>query len=253
MMRIIFEIWILFRRKVMETIRQPAWLFIGLITPILYIVLFSPLLKNLNDPPLSTSEVLNTFVPGILSLLAFINGASAGFLVINELQTGVIERLRVSPASRFALLMGTVLRDVVMFLAASIIVIFIAYLFGFDVHIWGLLVMFVLLSLLISIISALSGGLGLIFKQVGSLASIQNGLQLPLTLLSGVLLPMSLAPKWMQVIAHINPLYYTVEASRILAGGTINSMVVFKAFAVIIPLTVITLYWSTKVYQKAIA
>lgn len=252
-MRVLYEIGILFKRKMMETIRQPAWTVMGMITPLLYIVLFAPLLKTMSTPPLTTSEVLNMFVPGILIMFAFIVSAGAGYVIISELQSGIIERLRVSPVSRFSLLMGAVLRDIVIFIVPSVFVILIAHLFGFRIHLLGLFLMFVLLSFLVALISAWAGGLGLIIKQIGGLSTVLNLLQLPLTLLSGILLPMSLAPKWLQLIAHINPLYYTVEASRVLAGGTINSPEVFKAFAVIIPLTVITLCWATNIYRKAIA
>ncbi|MNI43977.1 Daunorubicin/doxorubicin resistance ABC transporter permease protein DrrB [compost metagenome] len=252
-MRISLEIWLLFKRKMLETVRQPVWVFMGLTTPLLYIALFSPLLGNLRDPPLNTGAVLDTFVPGVLTLLAFIGGTGAGYGVISELQSGIIERLRVSPVSRFSLLMGTILRDIVAFLVPSILVIFIAQLFGFKAHIGGLLVMLVLLSLLTAIVSAWSGSLGLILRQTSSMAALVAGLELPLTLLSGVLLPLSLGPEWLQAIAHINPLYYAVEASRVLGAGTIGSTEVFKAFAVIVPLTVITLFWATRVYRKAIS
>ncbi|WP_084281475.1 ABC transporter permease [Alkaliphilus transvaalensis] len=92
-----------------------------------------------------------------------------------------------------------------------------------------------------------------IHQDIGSLAAIVTSLQLPLTLLSGVLLPLSLGPKWLQTIAHVNPLYYTVEASRVLADGLINSTETIIAFGVIIPLTVIVLWWSTRVYKKVVA
>lgn len=252
-MKIILEIGLLFKRRMMETLRQPVWIFMGLTTPLLYIALFSPLLKKLSNPPLGTGAVLDTFAPGILTLLAFIGGSGAGYGVISELQTGVIERLRVSPASRFSLLMGTILRDVIAYLVPCTLVIMIAGVFGFEIHVGGLLVMFILLSLLTAMVSAWSASVGLIFKQPGSMAALLAGLELPLTLLAGVLLPISMGPKWLQVLAHINPLYYAVEASRALARGTIMGPEVFKAFAVMIPLTVITLLWSTRVYQKAIA
>lgn len=252
-MNILLETWLLFKRRMLETARQPVWMFMGLITPLLYISLFSPLLKNLGGIPLSTGAVLNLFVPGVLVLLAFIGGTGAGYVIIGELQTGVIERLRVSPASRFSLLMGTVLRDIVAFLVPALLVIFIAQFFGFQVHGGGLLIMFVLLSQLVAIVSAWSGSLGLILKQSSSMAALVAGLELPLTLLSGVLLPLSLGPKWLQVVAHLNPLYYAVNAARVLAGGTINSPEVYKAFAIIVPLTIITLFWSTRVYHKAIS
>ena len=119
-MRILYEIWILFKRKIKETIRQPAWTIMGVITTLLYIILFAPLLKTMSDPPLTTSEVLNMFVPGILIMFAFIVSAGAGYATISELQSGIIDRLRVSPTSRFSLLMGTVLRDIVIFLNLAI-------------------------------------------------------------------------------------------------------------------------------------
>lgn len=252
-MIIIREIGMLFKRRMLETIRQPVWVFMGLITPLLYIFLFSPLLKNLSDPPLSSGAVLDIFVPGVLSLLAFISGTGAGYIMIGELQTGVIERLRVSPASRFSLLMGTILRDIVTFLVPSAFVIFIAQLFGFKAHAGGLIIMLVLLSLLTAIVSAWSGSLGLILKQASSMAALIAGLELPLTLLSGVLLPISLGPKWLQAIAHINPLYYAVEASRVLAEGIIAGSEVLVAFAVMVPLTVASLVWATSVYRKVIS
>jgi ABC-2 type transport system permease protein len=252
-MKILTEIGLLFKRRLLETLRQPVWIFSGLISPLLYIALFSPLLKNVNSPPMSAGTVLDSFVPGILTLLAFSSGMGTGWTIIGELQSGVIERFRVSPVSRFSLLMGTVLRDIVSFLVSASLVILVSGFFGFTVHYGGLGVLFVLLSCLTAITSAWSGSLGLILKQIGSIAAVVTGLQLPLTLLSGVLLPISFGPKWMQIIAHVNPLYYTVEASRVLSRGVIYSMETLKAFCVILPLTVVVLWWSTRVYQKTVA
>jgi len=99
-MNILCEISVLFNRKLKETIRQPVWVVTGLMTPLLYTVLFSPLLKGLMEPPRSIAEVLNFFVPAVLTLLAFGTGTGAGYTIIWEWESGVIERLRVTPASR---------------------------------------------------------------------------------------------------------------------------------------------------------
>jgi len=252
-MKMLLETGLLLKRRILETLRQPVWLFSGLMTPLLYIALFAPLLKNLGQVPLTTAAVLDSFVPGVLTLLAFGSGMGAGWVIIDDLHSGVVERLRVSPASRFSLLMGTVLRDIITFAVPSVIVVFIAWIFGFAVHLGGLLLLLLLLCLLTAMISAWSGSLGLIMKQVGSMAAVVTGLQLPLTLLSGVLLPISLGPAWLRFIAHINPLYYTVEASRKLAAGSAANSETLAAFCVIVPLTAIALAWATRVYQKAIA
>ena len=177
----------------------------------------------------------------------------AGWGVVWELQSGVIERFRVMPISRFSLMFGPVLRDVIIFIIQALFVILIGSIFGFDIHWAGSAVMLLLLSMMTAIISAWSASLGLIFQNIESLAAVVTGLQLPLTLLSGAMLPISVGPKWLQIIAHINPLYYTVEASRTLAKGTINSSAVLYAFLIIVPLTVLVLGWAAQVYRKAIS
>lgn len=252
-MKMLREIRLLFWRKMLETLREPAWVISGLSTPLLYLALFAPLLKSLNSPMFSLGRVLDVFVPGILALMAFGAGMGAGWVVIWELQSGVIERLRVTPASRFSLLMGAVLRDIVMFIVPALLVIFVASLFGFHLHWAGLTVLFILLSMLTAVVSASSGSLGLILKEIGSLAAVVTSLQLPITLLAGILLPLSIGPAWLRFIAHFNPMYYVVEASRVLASGTINSSTVWQAFIVMSPLTIIVLWWSTRVYRKAVS
>src|SRR5690606_11924620 len=123
-------------------------------------------------------------------------------------------------------------------------------LFGYEMHVVGILLQLILLSVLTMMVSAWSGSLGLIFQDVGGVAAVVTSLQLPLTLLSGILLPMSFGPKWLQVLAHFNPLYYGVEASKKLAEGSIMNQSVFVGFIVIVVITIITLIWSTRVYNK---
>ena len=94
------DIGLLFQRYVIQLLRNPVWLIVGFSTPILYLVLFMPLLKHAAGPAgLSSGQVVDLFLPGILSLLAFASGIGLGFNTIFELKAGVIERFRVTPAS----------------------------------------------------------------------------------------------------------------------------------------------------------
>lgn len=245
---------LLFRRKLLEFLRQPTWVFVGLATPLLYLALFTPLLQPLaGSPAFPTGDVLDVFVPGILVLMAFGAGMGAGWIVIWEIETGVIERLSVTPVSRLALLLGTVLRDVVTFVLPALLVIVIAVPFGFHAHWAGIAVLLVLLSLVTATVSAWSGSLGILLRQIGSLAAVVTGLQLPLTLLSGILLPLSIAPTWLVVVAHVDPLYYAVVASRDLAAGTLGSAAVVQGFAILGAITLLMLWWATRVYRRALA
>jgi ABC-2 type transport system permease protein len=253
-MRLPLQAGLFFARKMLETLRQPVWVFMGLSVPLLYMALFAPLLKSLaGGPGFPTGKLLDVFLPGILALMAFGAGMGAGWVVIWELQSGVIERFRVTPASRFALLLGTVLRDVVMFVLPALVVIVVAIPFGFHANWAGIVVLLGLLALLTATVSATSSALGITLKEIGSLAAVVTGLQLPLTLLSGVLLPLSLGPGWLQGLGHMNPMYYAVEAARDLAAGTIASTTVGEGFLIMGAALVAALWWGTHSYRRAMA
>lgn len=253
-MKVTRDIGLLFHRYMTQMLRNPIWLFVGFSTPILYLALFTPLLKHLSGSPgLPQGNVLDVFLPGILSLLAFASGVGTGFSTIFELRAGVTERLRVTPASRFAILVGPILAGLVMMLVFDAVLVGVGAGLGFQVHALGLIVLGVLLCLLGASMAAFSTAVALITKEINSFAAIINGLNLPVLLLAGVLLPMSLGPLWMRVLAHFNPLFYLVEASRSLAGGVLSSASVWQAFAVLVPLCALVLVWSTRVFRKAVA
>eukprot|EP01132_Coremiostelium_polycephalum_P000011 gene11-16_t len=252
-MNMLQEINLLFRRKLLEIKRNPIFMFMSVTTPLLYLSLFAPLLKNLNFGPLfPTDNVLMGFVPGMLVLVAFGGGMFVGFGIIDELRSGVIERFRVTPISRFSILAGMVLQNVVVTLASNLFFILIALPFGFRINLVGLPVLLVLLSLLICTVTSFSYAIGLITKSEDKLAPIVHGINMPLTLLSGMMLPMSLAPTWLKTLAYLNPLYHVVEASRYLAIGELTHVSILQAFLVMIPVTLITMGWSTRVFTKAV-
>jgi ABC-2 type transport system permease protein len=108
----------------------PAFLIVGVLQPILYLALFGPLLTRLPAGTLSggsgaggTAEAYRFFVPGLLIQLALFGSAFVGFAIISEWRAGVIERYRVTPVSRVALLTGRVLRDVVTLIVQSTVLI----------------------------------------------------------------------------------------------------------------------------------
>jgi ABC-2 type transport system permease protein len=245
---------LLFGRSAMQLLRNPVWLVVGFSTPILYVALFTPLLKHLSGAPgLRAPNVLDEFLPGILALLAFASGSGPGFNTIFELRAGVIERFRVTPASRLAILLGPVLASLAMMFVFDLVVVAIGAAFGFDVHWLGLLVLAILLALLMVTMSSFSIATALATKDISSFAAIINGLNLPVLLLAGVLLPISIGPLWMRVLAHFNPLYYLVAAARVLAAGQFEGPHVWQAFAILVPLTALVVTWATHVVRRAVA
>ena len=150
--------------------------------------------------------------------------------------------------------MGPILMWDAWTLITSVIIIVIGSLFGFHIHIVGLLIFALLLVLLLTIFAAWVTALAIQMKgEITSISGVVTGLNLPILLTAGVMLPLSLAPSWLRDIAHVNPLYYAVKAGRDLSNGHLATHNVGLAFAVLLPLTILVLWWSTRVYQKALA
>jgi ABC-2 type transport system permease protein len=245
---------LLFKRQALQNLRNPIWLFVGFSTPLLYLVLFTPLLKHVSGiPGATTGSTLQIFLPGILSLLAYASGSSQGFNTIFELQSGVVERLRVTPASRFAILIGPILSGMAMMLAFDAVVVAVGVGFGYRIQWGGIALLAVMLCILATLMASFSVALALLTKDISSFAAVINGLNLPILLLAGVLLPISLGPTWMRWLAHLNPLYYLVEAARALAVGGIGNSAVWQGFAVLVPLAVVVVAWATRVFRQAVS
>lgn len=245
---------LLFWRYTLQMLRNPVWLFVGFSTPILYLVLFTPLLKRFTDTPgFPHGSALQLFLPGILALLSFSSGASMGFSTIFELQSGVIERFRVTPASRFAILIGPILSGLSMMLVFDTALVAVGVGFGFHINWGGMALLVVLLALLAMLMAGFSVATALLTRDISSFAAVINGINLPILLLGGVLLPISLGPLWMRVLGHLDPLYYLVQAARALADGAFSSAAVWQAFAVLVPLCALVLVWATRVFRTAVA
>ena len=78
-----------------------------------------------------------------------------------------------------------------------------------------------------------------------------TGVQLPLMLLAGILLPLSLGPAWLRVLGQLNTMYYAVQAPRSLAAGSVATGAVGLGFLVMVALAALALWWGTKAYQQA--
>src|SRR3954451_11769910 len=188
---------LIFQRQMQLLLRNPVWIFVGAFQPVMYLLLFAPLLK----PALqvnSNAEAYEIFVPGLLVLLAIFGGLFQGFGLIAEVRAGVIERSRVTPVSRLALLLGRSLRDVVSLLAQAVIITLLGLAFGLRVKIGDLLLAYLLLALIALMTSAVSYAVALKVKSEDALAPLMNTVAQPVLLLSGILLPLAFAPLWLR-------------------------------------------------------
>jgi ABC-2 type transport system permease protein len=243
---------LVFGRSFSQTVHNPVWIVVTLMQPLFYLFLFAPLLEKItNAEGFPEGGAYNVFVPGLLVQLALFGTVFVGFGIISELRYGVIERLQVTPISRAALLFGRVLRDQVALIVQTIIIIVIAIPFGLSVELVDAVASIGLFLLIGITFSSISYSLGLALKTEDALAPLLNAVVLPALLLSGILLPMSLAPTWLQRIADVNPLSHVVDASRELFIGELWSGTVLRGTAVGVVMTVLALWVGVRGFRKA--
>jgi len=251
-MRVFRDTWLIFERSIVLSLRNPVWVIMGILQPILYLLLFGPLLTNIAKMPgFPPGGAFNVFVPGLLVITALFGSAFVGFGLCDEMREGVVERMTVTPMSRVAMLVGRSLRDVVLLVAQGLIIVLLAMPFGLEINLGGVAVAFLMLALIGIMMSPVSYTLALVLKSEDALAPVVNGISLPLLLLSGVMLPMSLAPDWLQTVAKFNPLYHAVAAIRSLFNASYGDSEIVLGVALLVVLSVITIRLGARSFSRA--
>jgi ABC-2 type transport system permease protein len=250
-MRALRDTWLIFRRSVILTLRQPTWLLFGIMYPVLYLVLFGPLLDKAVGAAGGGVSATNWFVPGLLVQVALFGSAFVGFGLIAELRYGVVERMRVTPMSRTAMLLGRSLRDVVMLLVQALIMIVLAIPFGLHVDPFAILVTFGMLALIALVMAPASYAVALVLKSEDAFAPVVQGVTMPLLLLSGILLPMALAPDWLQFLSTINPLTHAVDAVRAIFNGQWGDREIVIGTVVTAVLAVLAVRFAGRSFTRA--
>lgn len=253
-MKLVRDMWLIYVRYFGLLIRNPAWVTIGVLQPVLYLLLFAPLLKSIaRIPGFPPGGAYNVFVPGLLIQLGMFGAVGVGFSLIAELRFGVIERLRVTPVSRLAMLLGRALRDMTLLVIQSIILVVLALPFGLNINAAGLVVMLALIALIALMMASISYSAALWLKSEDSFAPLIFTATLPVLLLSGVLLPLSLAPSWLRTIADLNPLSYAVDAARAIFNNHLADASVARGVAIIAVLALIAVSLAARQFGRAVA
>jgi ABC-2 type transport system permease protein len=176
------DTWTVFARAMRMSLRNPAWLVIMMMQPILYIVLFGPLLEPLSGQ-LGAGNAYQIFVPGILVQLGIFGSLFVGFGLIAEYRAGVVESQRVTPASRTALLLGRVLRDVIVLLVQGTLLVLVSLPLGLRAPLLGVVLTLVVVALLGAAFASISYALALTLKSEDAFAPLLNAFVLPVLLL----------------------------------------------------------------------
>lgn len=250
-MKIARDTVLIFLEQISTTFRNPIWVIIGTIQPITSLALFGPLLNKLSGGPgLQTGNAWQLLVPGLLVQLGLFSTSFVGLAVIGEQKSGFLERMQVTPVSRMALLTGRVLQTVVLLLGQCVVLLLAAVVFGLRAPLAGMILSVFMVATIAVATTSLSYAVALKVKDDFVLSPLLNLVVVPLPLVSGVLLPLTLAPDWLKNLSRLVPFSYLVDASRQAFLGNYGAHQVWQGVVVATTCAGLALVVGTRAFRR---
>jgi ABC-2 type transport system permease protein len=255
----------LFIRALRKVLRNPILLFFSLLQPIIFLVLFTQLFSKFASVPglfPSGLTYLEYATPGILLQNGFSSALQSGTSIVDELNSGMLEKMLVTPVNRSAILLGRLLSDAFRVVVQSVIILVLAYLLGFKVAtgIGGILSLLVVIAFFGLAWSGISLAIGLRTRSAETVFGIGGFLTFPLLFMSDALVPTSAMPSWMASVSGFNPISFAVDAVRSLSlpssalGGLSLSLPgnLLTALSYIALIAIVTLGATLYLFRKVV-
>ncbi len=183
----------------------------GILFPFAFILAFA--IRNPGD--------LRSLVPGLLTLtILFGTSSMEAIVIVFERRIGSLERLMLAPVRLPALLAGKLLGGMTFGLMVTLVVLVVSVaVFGAAGTNW--LILFLALILSAMAFSAMGAFVSVAVREIFEAQTLANFIRFPMMFLGGVFVPLTSMPAWLQVLARLLPLTYSVEALRVaLSGGS---------------------------------
>jgi ABC-2 type transport system permease protein len=183
----------------------------GILFPFAFVLAFA--IRNPVD--------VRSLIPGLLALtILFSTSSMEATVIVFERRIGSLERLLLAPLRLPALLAGKLLGGMTFGLTVTLVVLVVS-LAVFDAAGINWLMLFLALLLSATAFSGLGAFVSVAVREVFEAQTLANFIRFPMMFLSGVFVPLASMPAWLQVIARLLPLTYSVEALRVaLSGGS---------------------------------
>ena len=249
-MKTIRDTWLMYRRSLILTLRQPVWVAMGLFQPILYLLLFAPLLEGATSNAGATRQRVQLVHPGPAHpdgiLRRGIRGLRPGGrdpVWRRRADAGDPDEPLCDAGRSVAPGRDDPARPVD---AADPD----RHPVRPEVDPVGAVLTLGIVALVGLTFSLLSYTLGLIFKSEDALAPVAQAVSLPLLLLSGIMLPMALAPDWLQTLSTLNPLTHAVDAARALFNGLWDDPQIVVGSVVMGTLALLSLWIASRAFAR---
>jgi ABC-2 type transport system permease protein len=208
--------WWMVRRQLRNLMREPIWIALLLIQPMIWLLLYGQLFSRVPTLRGGASTYVEFLLPGIVVMNAFFGGTWAGMAMITDLDRHVVDRFLATPASRLAIVLSQVVRSGLIALTQAVIILLVGLAVGVRVHggVLGVVVLLLVAALVAMVFAGISHAIALLVRREATMIAAANFVGLPLMFLSSILVTRRVMPSWMQEVSRFNPVNWGVEAAR---------------------------------------
>jgi ABC-2 type transport system permease protein len=257
--RVAAHTWFMVGRQARNLFREPIWIALVLIQPMVWLLLYGQLFHRLPNlgAGFGTSDYIEFLTPGIVVMNAFFGGTWAGMAMITDLDRHVVERFLATPVSRISLVLSQLVRAGITAAIQTLIILVVALVLGarIDAGFPGWLVVVLASALVAATFAGISHAIALLVRREATMIAMANFIGLPLFFLSSALIAAAQMPGWMQWVARFNPLEWGVKAAReVTLSGTDWPLVALN-LGLLIAAAATTAFlatWAFRSYQRTL-
>ena len=241
-------------RHLRAFIRQPWFVGMALIQPVIWLLLFGALFKNVTQIPgfTTSASYLDYLVPGVLVMTALFSCGWSGMAIVEDLDRSIVDRFLTTPVHRSAIIAGLNIYELVAFGIQAVIIGGLAWILGahFDGGLLGYGALTLCAMLVGASVASLSDAMALMLRQRESVIGVNTMLTLPLTFLSAAFMPLTLVPDWIATVARYNPVNWAVEAGREALTATPDWSFIAPRIIGLAILAVVMTAWATRAFRS---
>jgi ABC-2 type transport system permease protein len=257
-MRVLRDTWFMTARQARNLMREPIWIVLLLVQPMVWLVLYGQLFHNVTRlGGFGTGSYITFLAPAIVVMNAFFGATWSGMSMINDLDHKVVERFLATPASRFSIVLSQIVRSALTAAIQAVIILVVSYGLGVHIHtgLAGWVAILLAAILVNSAFAGISQAIALLTRREATMIAVANFIGLPLLFLSTTMIARAQMPHWMRIAARFNPVDWGVRASReVVLPGTAWDAVGWYLLLLLL-LTAATSAWATlsfRAYQRSL-
>jgi ABC-2 type transport system permease protein len=242
-------------RYLTKLVRNPTLLGTNLVTPIIFLVLFSQLLTKFGEFPGVSGNYLAYLTPGVILLNAMISAPLGGVSMANDLNSGFLSKMLVTQVGRSAILLGRLVTDMLMAGVESTITIVVAIAMGvqFTSGLPGILLILLTVAFFEFALSGIFLTVGIRTRKTETISALSGVVFFPLIFISSSMFPISFFPAWAQTISNYNPVSFASDVTRDLVSGGLTLQTLASCYILIGIIAVLTFAATLYQFRKVVS